>query len=164
MREKIISLDDKHSIRDILVSDQGLSKRLGGNAQKTKITITDHYTGEVLGEYENKILITGSIFSACKAFGIESELDLPTYNDEMEFDNDQEKRVGNFDESLVQLFCIGDDGCGSTQKDVFLCNNTDRIVPLKEEDLLADDPKITCVKKIYPFFKLKSGIIIPEIQ
>jgi len=151
MKEKIISLDDKHSIRDILVSDQGLSKRLKGNGQKTKITIIDHDTGEILGEYQNKILVTGSMFSACKAFGIKSELDLPSYNDEMEFDNDQEKKVGDFDGSLVQLFCIGDDGCGSTQKDVYICNYTDRIVPLTEEDLLDPEPETTCIKKLYPF-------------
>ncbi len=146
MKEKILSLNDKHSIRDLLVSDQGLSKRLNGNAQRTKITITDHDTGEVLGEYQNKILITGSIFSACKAFGINSSLDLPSYNDEMHFDKDQSKQSGVFDESIVQLFCIGDDGCGPTQKDVYLCNYTDRIKPLKN---LEDIESI--LGGIYPF-------------
>ena len=39
MKEKIISLNDKYSIIDLL-KDEGLSKRLGGNSQKTKITIS----------------------------------------------------------------------------------------------------------------------------
>ena len=149
MKEKIISLDDKHSISDLLASDAGLSKRLHGNGQKTKITITDHDTGEILGEFENKILITGSMFSACKAFNIESELDLPSYNDEMEFDNDNlsPRRPGDYSESIVQLFCIGDDGCGPTQKDVYLVNYTDRIAPLTDITASVED----IVGKMYPF-------------
>ena len=145
MKEKIISLNDKYSIIDLL-KDEGLSKRLGGNSQKTKITISDHDTGEVLGEFSNKILITGSMFSACKAFGIDSELDLPSYNDEMHFDNDQPKVIGNYDESLVCLFCIGDDGCGPTQKDVYVCNYTDRIKPITD----ITNPE-ACIGCIYPF-------------
>lgn len=142
--EKIISIDDTHSIKDLLYSNPGLSKRLNGNGQKTKITITDHDTGRVLGEYTNKILITGSMFSGCKAFGIDTELNLNSYNDEMHFDNDQEKKVGNYKDSIVQLFCIGDDGCGSTQKDVYICNYTDRIKPLTD----LNNIEIGC---IYPF-------------
>ena len=148
MKEKIISLNDTHSIRDLLVSDQGLSQRLNGNGQRTKITITDHDTGEVIGEYQNKILITGSMFSACKAFGLKSDLDLPSYNDEMDFDKDNvdPRRPGDYDDSIVQLFCVGDDGCGPTQKDVYLCNYTDRIAPLKDLD-----PQTIELGCIYPF-------------
>lgn len=145
MKEKIISLNDKHSISDLL-KDEGLSKRLGGNSQKTKIVISDHDTGEILGEFSNKILVTGSIFSACKAFGIDSELDLPSYNDEMHFDNDQTRIPGNYDGSLVNLFCVGDDGCGATQKDVYVCNYTDRIEPITD---ITDPTK--CIGHIYPF-------------
>ena len=146
MKEKIIPLNDMHSIRDLLVSDQGLSQRLNGNGQRTKITITDHDTGEVIGEYKNKILITGSMFSACKAFGIKSSLDLPSYNDEMEFDKDSEdpRRPGDYEDSIVQLFCVGDGGCGPTQKDVYLCNYTDRIEPLKD----LEEIEVGCM---YPF-------------
>ena len=144
MKERVISLDDKHSISDLLASDSGLSQRLHGNSQKTKITITDHDTGEVLGEFENKIVITGSMFSACKAFGIESELDLPSDNDEMHFDNDQPKVPGDYSESIVQLFCVGDDGCGPVPKDVYPVNYTDRIAPLTD----LDNVQIGC---IYPF-------------
>lgn len=144
MSEKIISLNDKHSITDLLKSDHNLTDRLGGKVKKTKITLTDHYTGEVIGEYENKVVISGSMLSGCKIFGIDTNLILPSYNDEMEFDNDQEKIPGNFDKSIVQLFCIGDDGCGATQKDVFVCNYTDRIKPLTD----IDNVEIGC---IYPF-------------
>ena len=151
MKEKIISLDDKHSIVDLLASDPGIARRLNGNGQKTKITITDHYTGEVLGEYENKVLVSGSMFTACKVFGINSELVLPSYNKEMEFDNDQgsgeHRDEIDFSESIVQLFCVGDDGCGETSKDVLICNFTDRIKPLKD----INAPIEEIIGKIYPF-------------
>ena len=142
--EKIVSLHDTHSIQDLLAGNPEIRERLKGNGQKTKITITDHDTGEVLGEYTNKILITGSMFAGCKCFGLTSELDLSSYNDEMHFDKDQTKKVGDFSDSIVQLFCVGDDGCGATQKDVYVCNYTDRIAPLTD----IDNVQPGC---IYPF-------------
>lgn len=148
MKEKIISLNDKHSISDLINSDKDLLTRLEqGKVRKTRITLTDHDTGEVLGEYENKVVITGSMFSGCKVFGIDTNLILPSYNDEMNFDNDQDTSLDrNYDKSIVQLFCIGDDGCGATQRDVYVCNYTDRIKPLTN----IDDPE-ECIGKIYPF-------------
>jgi hypothetical protein len=132
MSEKIISLNDNHSIADLIKSDHKIRERLGGKAKRTKITILDHNTGEVLGEYENKVVISGSMLSGCKVFGIDTSLILPSYNDEMEFDNDQPKDPENMKKSIVQLFCVGDDGCGPTQKDVFIVNFTDRIKPLTD--------------------------------
>ena len=66
------------------------------------------------------------------------------YNEEMNFDNDQEKVVGNYDGSIVQLFCVGDDGCGATPKDVYVVNYTDRIKPLTD----INNIELGC---IYPF-------------
>jgi len=142
---KKISLNDKHAIKDLINGNRDLVDRLA-SPKKTKITITDHYTGEVLGEYENKVVISGSMFSACKVFGIGTDLDLPSYNDEMKFDNDQPTTEEDFVKTKVQLFCIGDDGCGATQKDVYICNFTDRIEPLTDINDSED-----CIGKIYPF-------------
>lgn len=144
MNEKVISLKDKHSIADLINSDHNVVEMISRNPKKTKITITDHNTGEVLGEYENKIVVSGSIFSGCRIFGIDTSLILPSYNDEMEFDNDQPKDPDGMKKSMVQLFCVGDDGCGATQKDVFVCNFTDRIKPLTD----IDNVELGC---IYPF-------------
>ena len=144
MSEKIISLNDKHSIADLIKSDHNIAERLGGKVKKTRIRIIDHNTGEVLGEYENKVVISGSMFSGCRIFGIDTNLILPSYNDEMEFDNDQPKDPEGMKKSIVQLFCIGDDGCGATQKDVFIVNFTDRIRPLTD----INNVDIGC---IYPF-------------
>ena len=143
MKEKIISLNDRHSITDLIKSDKNIADKLGGKVKKTKITLIDHNTGMVLGEYENKVVISGSMLSGCRLFGIDTSLILPSYNDEMHFDNDQEK-VTNYDKSIVQLFCVGDDGCGATQRDVFPVNFTDRIRPLLD----IDNIDIGC---IYPF-------------
>jgi hypothetical protein len=157
MNEKIVSLNDKHSIRDLINGDKNISDRINGKVKKTKITITDHDSGEVLGVYENKVVITGSMFSGCKAFGINTDLDLPTYNDEMHFDEDQEKIIGNYDKSIVQLFCVGDDGCGSTQRDVYPVNYTDRIKPLTD----LDNIELGC---IYPFRFQNADDDLPQHQ
>ena len=146
MNERIISLDDKHSIADLVKSDHNIIEKLSNRPKKTKITLIDHNTGKVLGEYENKIIISGSMFAGCKTFGIDTSLILPSYNDEMHFDNDQPKDLEFMKKSIVQLFCVGDDGCGATQKDVFVCNFTDRIKPLT--DITDIESAIGC---IYPF-------------
>lgn len=108
-----------------------IDHKLNGGPKATRITITDHDTGEVLGEYHNKVVITGSTFSATNAFGIESPVILPNYNDELGLDNtlDYSKELPK-NSPIVCLFCIGDSGCGSTQKDVFVANFTDRIEPI----------------------------------
>lgn len=129
--EKVVSLNDKHNMKDLLSDNIELVDRLSGKVKRTKITLTDHYTGEVLGEYENKVLITGSILAACRIFGIESDLDLPSYNDSMHFDNDNDQAEHD-NVSIVQLFCVGDDGCGPTPKDVYVVNYNDRIEPLTD--------------------------------
>lgn len=147
MKEKIISLNDKHSIADLINSDKSILERIDGKVKRTKITITDHDTGAVLGEYENKVLITGSMFSGCKVFGIDTDLILPSYNSEMHFDKDQTSpTTERFEKSIVQLFCVGDDGCGNTQRDVLVCNFTDRIRPLTNID-----DHTGCIGGIYPF-------------
>lgn len=156
MKEKIISLTDAHSMKDLLNNNPEISQRLCGNGQKTKITILDHDTGRVLGEYSNKILITGSMFAGCKVFGINSPINLKSYNDEMHFDKDQTKKIGDYSASLVQLFCVGDDGCGDTQKDIFVCNYTDRIKPLTN----ISNPT-ECIGGIYPFRYVDENSDIP---
>ena len=141
--EKIMKLSDKQKMKDLLNNNIELMDRIGGKVKRTKITITDHNTGEILGEYENKVLITGSMFAASKIFGIESDLILPSYNTEMNFDNDDSSATHD-NLSLVQLFCVGDDGCGATPKDVYVSNYNDRIAPLRD----INNVEIGC---IYPF-------------
>lgn len=150
---KTIILRDEALIRDILVSK--------GGPKKTKITIKDHYTGKTLQERENKVVITGSVFNAMSIFGIETPVILPDYNRELDLEH-----TLNYDDTvpknnpIVCLFCVGDSGCGETQKDVFLVNYTDRIEPVNDiipfryvdpdHDLNEDLRKFYFGRKVFP--------------
>lgn len=133
--EKIINLSPDVLEHSDSIEKKIINERLSGGPKRTRIIIKNSESGEILGEYENKIVITGSIFSAMKAFGIESPVTLPNYNEELGLDNTLDYAVAEKkNEPIVCLFCVGDSGCGSLPKDVFVAKYTDRIEP--EEDLI----------------------------
>lgn len=110
-----------------------LNQRLKGGPQKTKVTFINHDTGEVLGEYQNKVVITGSQLNACAMFGLEPVVKFPTYNSEMRLDNSSDPEQKPKSHPLICLFCVSDSGCGATPKDVFVSKYTDRIKPAPAE-------------------------------
>lgn len=133
--EKIIDLTpDYHRGLD-RIEKSIIHEKMSGGPKGTRIVITDHDSGEILGDYHNKVVITGSILSAMKAFGIDTPVILPDYNRELGLEN-----TLNYEEVLpknspvVCLFCIGDSGCGTSPKDVFTAKYTDRIAP--ENDIM----------------------------
>ena len=108
-----------------------IEDRLKAGPKRTKVTLINHDTGEVLGVYENKLTISGSQFNAMKAFGLQvAGVEFPNYNDEMKLDNTTTAAPKN--EKIVCLFCVSDTGCGSTPKDVKVASYTDRINPAPE--------------------------------
>ena len=133
--EKIITLDsDSMKIMDRL-DRKMMQEKFKAGPKRTLITMTDHDTGEVLGTYENKILITASIFTATNAFGIPSPITLPNYNDELGLDHTLDYgTVKQMNTPIVCLFCIGDSGCGTMPSDVYVAKYTDRIEP--ENDII----------------------------
>ncbi len=75
---------ERHEVKDQLnIIGQGIPKR-------TRIIAKDHDTGEVIGIYENKILVPGSQMTAAKLFGIEQKVIFPTYNTELGLENSLE--------------------------------------------------------------------------
>lgn len=112
------------------ISRKAIYDKLSGGPKSTKITITDHDSGKNLGVYHNKVVITGSMFSATSIFGIPTPVVLPDYNRELSLDNTLNyNEVEPKNTPIVCLFCIGDSGCGTTPKDVFTTNYIDRISP-----------------------------------
>lgn len=110
-----------------------VKKAMHGGVKKTRIILRDTRTGEVLQEVENKVVVSGSIFSAMKAWGIATPVILPNYNDEMKLDHTLNyANVLPSNDPVVCLFCVGDSGCGTTQKDVFTVKYTDRIDPFND--------------------------------
>lgn len=131
--EKILKLgpDFLDALDDI--NRNSIVERISGGPKRTKIVFTDHETGKVLGEFTNKIVITGGIKSAIDAFGVESPVNLPNYNTELELDNTLDyTKVKPKNKSIVCLFCVGDSGCGALPKDVFTANYIDRINPVDD--------------------------------
>ena len=105
-----------------------------GSPKKTRIIIReveeDGTPIRELGEYENKIVITGSLLQACNAFNIESPDDtIPTYNEEMNLDNSLDRGTEPDNPPCVCLFCVDDSGCGALPSEVKVVNFTDRIEP-----------------------------------
>ena len=108
--------------------------------KKTKIVLTNHDTGEVLGEFENKVVITGSLLNTMKAFGIEeSPVEFPTYNQDVELDESEDPGTPKENPQIVQLFCVADSGCGSLPSEVYTTKYTDRIKPAPAHPVDASD-------------------------
>ena len=118
------NLTDRSSVQDILnIKEAGV--------KKTRIIMKDHDTGEILGEFENKILVPGSQATACKQFGIEPVVNLPTYNTELKLENSLPAFPATqpTNTPITCLWCAGRSGAGNSPSEVFVVSNTDRISP-----------------------------------
>ena len=116
-----------------------LTQRTNAGPKKTKIVFTNHDTGEVLGVYENKVVLPGSQLNACRAFGLEEAVEFPSYNKEMELDHSVDPSEPPKNDQIVCLFCIADSGCGTLPKDVYKTKVTDRIKPAPANPTSTDE-------------------------
>lgn len=123
---KILNLTDEE--RD------SVTKRLATGPKATRIIMTNHDTGEVLQELHNKVLCTGSMFTAMNVFNLNSiPVNIPTYNSELGLDHTLDYRtVSPKNRPYICLFCIGDSGCGTSPSDIFPVNYVDRIAPMND--------------------------------
>ena len=125
------SINKKTSMNDFI------KMRMKGGPTKTKIIIKDHDTGEVLGEISNKILVPGSMITACNQFGLHYPfIEFPTYNEDLDLDNSVEAwSVDPPDNPIITcLWCAGRDGFATSPNEVYTVSNIDRIEPA---DMLA---------------------------
>lgn len=127
MKENVINLNDISNVKDSALL-KTITEAMNGGAKGTKITLIDHESGDILGEFENKIVITGSILNAQNVWGIEPPVVFPSYNKEMGLENDK-SYTKILNTRKVCLFCVDDSGCGTTRKDVFTGKYVDRIAP-----------------------------------
>ena len=178
MNKTIDLTPDFHKAIDVM-DKKIITEKFNAGPKSTKITITNHDTGEILGEYHNKIVITGSMLSAMDIFGINTPVILPNYNNELSLDNtlDYTTTVPK-NSPIVCLFCIGDSGCGSLPKDVFTAKYVDRINPVndiipfryvdKSNDLNADLRKYYFGRKTFNNNKIgyyfKSFDTVPQLH
>ena len=84
----------------------------------------------------NKVIIDGSMFTAMKWFDLMPVVNLPTYNDALNLENNEPLTAKEQLDSLVCLFCLGTGGCGPEQSQVYDVDYTkwidpDDMVPLR---------------------------------
>ena len=145
MSTKILNLSDAHKAEDTLNISKFLSTK--GTPKKTRITISNPITKEIYGVYENKVVISGAMYTGCRLFGIHEPDIIPNYDQELGIENPVSPGAfppepGDDDyvaPELVSLFCVGDSGCGSTESDVKVANFIDRISPKTNASGIYED-------------------------
>lgn len=126
-----INIKDYHKISDTL--NGCLRERMNGGPNRTKIVITDHNTGEILQTGSNKILVPGSQVTACKQFGLDQIVPLPTYNSLLDLENSfPDYETQPFNEPITCLWCVGRGGAGTSPNETLVVSNTDRIEPIND--------------------------------
>lgn len=102
-----------------------------GGPKRTKIIARDHESGKIIGVYENKVLVPGSQATACRQFGLDPVVNLPTYNTELVLQNSRPPfpETQPLNTPITCLWCAGRSGAGSSVNEVNVVSNTDRISP-----------------------------------
>lgn len=130
-----IILTDQHSIHDSIGGRNLIDYRMSAGPKRTKIVITNHDTGEIIDEVSNKILVPGSQMTACKQFGIDYAVKIPTYNEELGLENSYDSYAEQpHNTPITCLFCVGRGGAGAAPGEIMVVSNIDRIEP--ENDIL----------------------------
>lgn len=124
------------SDKKIVLYDKNKLKDTHGMVHKTDIQIINPANGELLFRGRNKVIIPGSVYTACKHFNIFPSVKLPTYNTALGLDDIQSLTDSEENASLVCLFCMGIDGCGPESSQVYDVNytkwiNPDNLIPFR---------------------------------
>lgn len=118
MRNKVIfandgiDLHDSHKIRRF---------------HDTDITIKNKETGEIIWRGSNKIILPGAGFTARSHFDLPRNEITPSYNTALGLENSVIETPDSLEK--VFLFCVGTDGCGRENSDVFDVNYSKWIDP-----------------------------------
>lgn len=100
----------------------------GAGPQWTEIILKNHETGEIIGRTHNKVVISGSQFTACKHFDLEPVVNFPSYNQSLGLENSIFGQTP-LNTPKICLFGCGTDGCGAENSQVFPVDYTKRINP-----------------------------------
>lgn len=138
MSELIKNID----LKDILTINNE-SYKIFNNANNfrphTKITAWYTDTGEVLWTKENIMTIVGGAWLARTMFDLQnnqfSTEVTPNYNNALNLDETQNTSAGATNPSKVYLFCVGTDGCGRENSQVFQPRYADWINPIWDDTI-----------------------------
>lgn len=116
--------------------NENIDKIKHENYQVGKVTILDSETKFVKFKGFNKVIVSGSAFTASKHFNIKPKVFTPSYNTVLGLDHtvpDDFEGEGIRKEEQVFLFAVGTSGCGDEPNQVFDVDYTKWIQP---EDLV----------------------------
>lgn len=83
-----------------------------GGIKATRVRIYDDYTGKLLNDGHNKVILSGAEFAVGKFFEALSRVEkiTPTYNDALGLD--ENLNINATSPEYMYLFCAGTSGCG----------------------------------------------------
>lgn len=131
-------------------SSQYDNGRITATHKDTDISIYNSETHNLIFRGRNKIILPGAGFTARSHFDISSKEITPSYNTALGLENSVVETPSSLEK--VYLFCVGTDGCGSENSQVYAENyakwiNEDAIVPFRYP-LVANDIS-TALKDTY---------------
>jgi len=118
MSDKILNLHERNKTQDII--------------HDTEILIYVEGTDILLHRLHNKVIVSGSAFTAAKHFNIKPNIWTPTYNTKLGIYTPTAEpytEPGIRKDEIVCLFAIGTDGCGQENSQVYDVNYTKWIAP-----------------------------------
>lgn len=111
----------KDNVGKNIVDDCTLNERSyteGLSKLQTKIILTNRDTGEVIFKGRNKLILPGAEFLAMALFDLPDVPLTPSYNTKLNLDNTIYTTTPQ-DTNKVFLFCVGTDGCGTENSQVY---------------------------------------------
>ena len=126
------------------------------------VTIKIPGTDIVLFKGYNKVILPGSGFTARCHFDLPRDEITPSYNTKLGLENTVNEAPSASTKEKVYLFCVGTDGCGTENSDIYTVNYNkwlapDDMVPFRyvpvAEDISADD------RTIYYGRLVKNGMV-----
>ena len=116
------------------------------NGMRGVVTFRNHETGEIIWKGHNKVILPGAEFLALSLFDLSDSIITPSYNTILNLENTVYSVPTATNKTF--LFCVGTDGCGTENSQVFDVDyrrwiDEDSIVPfqylLLEKDLSVSD-------------------------
>lgn len=111
----------KDNVGKNIVDDCTLNERSyteGLSKLQTKIILTNRDTGEFIFKGKNKLILPGAEFLAMALFDLPDVPLTPSYNTKLNLDNTIYTTTPQ-DKNKVFLFCVGTDGCGTENSQVY---------------------------------------------
>ena len=129
---------NKHIIAYDGLQTEDFAELLTHGGLKTNIDIRDHETGKIIFKgLKNKVIVSGSGLIARYLFDVDADEITPTYDSKLGIEIPEGEETHELDwgtnatreHPKVLLFCIGRDGCGTEDSQVFPVDYTKWIAP-----------------------------------